>query len=59
MAKKEENIITIVPLDIKTVKIRIVGDSPLLVHAWDEKAKKMMLDAQMGVTKTKAKPKKN
>lgn len=59
MAKKEENIITIVPLDIKTVKIRIVGDSPLLVHAWDEKAKKMMLDAQMGVTKTKAKPKKD
>lgn len=56
---KVENIIEIVPLDIKRVKIRIVGDSPLLVHAWSDKAKKMMLDAQMGKTKTKAKEKKD
>ena len=56
---KTENIISIVPLDIQTVKIRIIGDAPLLVHAWDEKAKKMMLDVQMGVTRTKAKAKKD
>ena len=59
MAKATENVIAITPLDIKTVKIRIVGDTPLIVHAWSEKAKKMMLDAQMGVTKTKAKEKKD
>lgn len=53
MAKKEE-IIEIKPLEIKNVPIRIVGDTPLIVHAWSDKAKKMMLDAQMGVTKTKA-----
>ena len=43
------------PLDIKTVTIRIVGDSPLIVHAWSEKAKRMMLEQQMKTTKTKAK----
>ena len=59
MAKNTETTIAITPLDIKSVKIRIVGDTPLIVHAWSDKAKKMMLDAQMGVTKTKAKDKKD
>ncbi len=43
------------PLEIQKVSIRIVGDSPLIVHAWSEKAKRMMLEAQMKATKTKAK----
>ena len=30
-----------------TVQIKIVGDSPLIVHHWSEKAKKEMLDKQM------------
>ena len=59
MAKKAEITIDIKPIEIKRVALRIVGDAPLIVHAWGEKAKKMMLDAQMGVTKTKARPKKN
>lgn len=59
MAKKSEELIAIKPIDIKLVKVRIVGDSPLIVHAWSEKAKKMMLDTQMGVTKTSAREKKN
>lgn len=58
MAKKETTI-EIRPLEIKKINIRIVGDSPLIVHAWSTKAKQMMLDAQMGKTKTKAKPKKD
>lgn len=53
--KKTEEIIEIRPLDIKKVQIRIVGDSPLIVHAWSEKAKRQMLEAQMKATKTKAK----
>ena len=53
MAKKEAEAISIKPIEIEKVKIRIVGDSPLIVHAWSEKAKKMMLDTQMKVTKTK------
>jgi hypothetical protein len=35
-------------LDIRTIQIRIVGDSPLISHKWSEKAKKQMLDKQMG-----------
>lgn len=55
MAKKEIEVLTITGLDIKEVPIKIVGDTPLIVHAWSEKAKRMMLDAQMKATKTKAK----
>ena len=55
MSKKEETVIEIKPLDIKEVPIKIVGDTPLIVHAWSEKAKRMMLEAQMKTTKTKAK----
>lgn len=35
------------PLNIQTVTFKLVGDSPLIVHAWSEKAKKQMLDKQM------------
>lgn len=35
-------------LDIRTLQIRIVGDSSLIVHKWSEKAIKMMLAKQMG-----------
>lgn len=58
-AKKEEKVIEIRPLDIKRVNIRIVGDSPLIVHAWSTKAKRMMLEAQMKTTKVKAKEARN
>lgn len=54
-AKKEtQEMVLIQALDIKKVDVRIVGDTPLIVHAWSEKAKKMMLDAQTKTTKTKA-----
>lgn len=55
MAKKEtQELVAIKPLEIKTIPIRIIGDSPLIVHAWSEKAKKQMLEKQMKSTKTKA-----
>ena len=53
--KKTEATVEIRPLDIRRVPIRIIGDSPLIVHAWSEKAKRMMLEAQQKATKTKAK----
>lgn len=59
MATKKEETIEIRPLDIQTIPIRIVGDTPLIVHAWSEKAKRMMLEAQTKVTKTKAKEKRD
>ena len=53
--KKTEEIVEIKALNNKEVKVRIIGDTPLIVHAWSDKAKKMMLEAQQKVTKTKAK----
>jgi len=51
MAKKSSapagDTITIPALNIEVMMIRIVGDSPLICHAWSPKAKKEMLDKQM------------
>lgn len=58
MAKKEE-LIEIRPIEVKKVNLRLVGDTPLIMHAWSEKAKRMMLEAQMGVSKGKKKEPKN
>ena len=56
MAKaNEKEVINIKPLELKRVNIRIVGDTPLIVHAWSEKAKRQMLETQQKTTKTKAK----
>lgn len=35
------------PINIQTVRMTLIGDSPLIVHAWSEKAKRQMLDKQM------------
>lgn len=61
MATKKANaeVIEIRPIEIKKVTIHIVGDTPLIMHAWSEKAKRMMLEAQMGVAKGKKKEAKN
>lgn len=45
MAKKA-NEIEIPALDIKKFALRIIGDSPFICHAWDEKAKTEMLEKQ-------------
>lgn len=44
--------ITLPPIRIETVQFLLIGDSPLIVHAWSEKAKKLMLDKQMKKAKT-------
>lgn len=36
------------PMNIQTIKVELVGDSPLICHRWSEKAKKAMLAKQMG-----------
>lgn len=35
------------PIRIETAAFLLIGDSPLIVHAWSEKAKRQMLDKQM------------
>ena len=57
--KAATEVIEIRPIEIKKVKIRIVGDTPLIMHAWSEKAKRMMLEEQMGIAKGKKKEAKN
>lgn len=49
--------IDIPQMKIATIVIRLIGDAPLVVHAWSDKAKKMMLDKQMkkGATAKEAK----
>lgn len=49
MAKNEraqEQVIEIPAINIKKIKITIVGDSSLIVHRFDEKSKQQMLDKQ-------------
>lgn len=55
MAKNEteQKIIQIKPIKQVKAKITIVGDSPLIIHAWAEKAKKQMLDDQQKKTVAK------
>lgn len=57
--KAATEVIEIRPIEIKKVTIRIVGDTPLIMHAWSEKAKRMMLEAQMGIANGKKKEAKN
>lgn len=59
MATIKKEMLMIQNMEKRYADIRIVGDSPLIVHAWDPKGRQMMLDAQMGKTKTKARPKKD
>lgn len=57
--KKTEEMVIIRPVEQASVKVRIAGDSPLIMHAWSAKAKRDMLGKQIGVTKTTARERKN
>lgn len=57
--KTSTEVITIKPVEKVTAEITIVGESPLIVHAWSEKAKKEILDAQQGKKKGKKSDKRN
>lgn len=52
--KATETTEVVIPaINVKTAEIHIVGDSPLIMHKWSEKAKKEILDKQMKKAKTK------
>lgn len=55
MAKQKATTVELKQLDIKRIKIHINGITPLIVHRFGEKAKKQMLDKQMGKTTLKEK----
>lgn len=58
MAVKTE-MVAIKPIEMNVVEITIKGDTPLIMHAWSEKAKRMMLEAQTGKAKGKKKELRN
>lgn len=43
--------ISIPSIRIQNLTVKLIGDSPLICHAWSEKAKKQMLDKQMKAAK--------
>lgn len=45
--KKTEMSIELPRLDVQMMEVTVIGDSPLIVHAWSMKAKREMLDKQM------------
>lgn len=59
MATKKTEVVEIKPIETKEVEVTIIGDTPLIEHAWSEKAKKMMLASQQGTAKGKEKEKKS
>lgn len=42
-----ENVISLPRLNIKFIDITLIGDSPLICHAWSKKSKREMLEKQM------------
>lgn len=58
-AKAKTEIVEIKPLDIQHITVKIVGDSPLIMHAWAAKAKREILQKELNLTKTKAREEKS
>ena len=46
MATKKTEVVEFKAMELATVDITIAGTTPLIVHAWSEKAKRQMLDKQ-------------
>ena len=59
MAVKKTEIVEIKPLDIQEVQIELVGDTPMIMHAWSAKAKREILEKELKITKTKSRDIKN
>ena len=54
MAATKTETIAIAPIRMTRMNIRIIGDSPLIMHAWSAKAKREILIKELGFPKAKA-----
>lgn len=52
MTKEQSVGISIPQIRVRRLKVTLIGDSPLICHAWSDKAKKQMLDKQMKKAKS-------
>ena len=59
METSKTEIIEIKPIEIAKLNLRIVGDTPLIMHAWSEKAKREVLEGQQKKKNGKEKEPKN
>ena len=50
-ASRETTQIELPPLNLEIIEVTLFGDTPLISHAWSEKAKREMLGKQMKVAK--------
>jgi hypothetical protein len=50
--KKEQEVAVVKEIRLETFPVKLVGDTPLIVHAWSDKARNEMLDKQMKKAKT-------
>ncbi len=46
-------LVMVPPIDVRHLTVTVVGDSPLIMHKWSEKAKKEIRDKQMKKATTK------
>lgn len=53
----EIEVIELRRIEVKVTAIRVVGDTPLIVHAWSDASKREILDKQMKRAKTANPPK--
>ena len=51
----ETQVISLKPMKLETIQVRVKGITELIVHAWSEKARKMMLEAQQEGSKPRQK----
>lgn len=56
-AKPTPTIIEMPKFDLRSIEIKLIGDAPLICHAWSQKAKQEMLGTQMRRPKPARAPK--
>ena len=59
MAVKKTEIVEVKPIQMVETTVRIVGDTPLIMHAWSAKAKREILEKEIGASKAKTREVKN
>lgn len=56
MAKtKNAEVVEITPISKKLAHLKVIGDTPLIMHAWSAKARREILQKELAITKTKTK----